>query len=219
MSSVSAHKLDFIIALYIFCIAVAELLGGKTFALLHWGTFHLNASVAIFVIPILFSITDVVTEVCGVARSRNIVRTGFVTIAAIALFSVLAVSLPPSARFVTMEPAYDAVFSTSIRISLASLTAFAIAEWLDVVIFARLRARLGHSRLWLRNNLSNIISQLFDTTIFITLAFYAMDQSMGENIPFLMSIILPYWLLKCGMSIIETPLVYLGVWWLRKEHA
>jgi len=52
---VKIQKMDFLIAIYIFCIAVAELMGGKTFPITKIGDFQLNASVAIFVIPLLYS--------------------------------------------------------------------------------------------------------------------------------------------------------------------
>jgi len=80
-----------------------------------------------------------------------------------------------------------------------------------------LRMALKGKALWLRNNLANFVSQFFDTIVFITLAFYAFDKSFGSNFGFLAGIIVPYWILKCIMSIIETPLVYAGVAWLRGE--
>jgi len=49
------------------------------------------------------------------------------------------------------------------------------------------------------------------------LAFYAFNKPLADNVPFLIGLILPYWLLKCLMSIIETPFVYLGVKWLKKN--
>src|SRR4029078_9143658 len=103
------------------------------------------------------------------------------------------------------------IFKQSIRISLASLTAFAFSDFLDVYLFSKIRERLGKKNLWLRNNASNIISQFVDTVVFMVLAFYALNLSATANISFLWSIILPYWLLKCFMSVIETPLVYIGV--------
>ena len=51
------------------------------------------------------------------------------------------------------------------------------------------------------------------------LAFYALDKGLGNNVSFLFSLILPYWLLKCTMSIIETPLVYAGVRWLKGDSS
>ena len=96
-----------------------------------------------------------------------------------------------------------------------SLIAFAFAECSDVFIFVKIRERLGAKALWFRNNLSNFIAQFFDTVIFMVLAFYSFSQPFANNAGFLFGLILPYWLLKCFMSAIETPFVYLGVGWLR----
>ena len=211
------QKLDLLISIYIFCIAVAELMGGKTFPLVNILGYQLNASVAIFVLPLIFTINDIITEVYGKERTRSIIRSGLIVIALILLFSLLATALPPSNRFEPSEKAYDLIFSTSARIAGASLTAFTLAEFLDVFIFARIRQKLGKSKLWLRNNASNFLAQFVDTVVFMTLAFYALDKSLINNINFLWSLILPYWLLKSFMSVIETPFVYLGVNWLKKD--
>ena len=213
----NAYKLDLLTSLYIFCIAVSELMGGKTFALWHHGSFHLNASVALFVVPVIYCVNDTVTEVYGKARARSIVRSGLLVVALIFLFSLLAVHLPASSRFAASEPAYDKIFSQSARISLSSLVAFATAEFLDVFLFARLRQRLGASKLWLRVNLSNFLSQFVDTGLFMFLAFYAFGKPLGDNLSFLFSLILPYWLLKNLMSVLETPFVYLTAAWLRRD--
>lgn len=209
------EKMDLLISVYIFCIIVSELMGAKTFPLLDLGFYKLNASVAIFLIPLLFTINDVVIEVHGKERARSIVRSGLFTIIALFGFIMLAINLPPSMRFIESEAAYDEIFGKSARITLASLTAFAIADFMDIYIFSKIREKLGKSKLWLRNNLSNFMAQFLDTTLFMTLAFYALNEPFGENISFLVSLIIPYWLLKCSMSIIETPLVYLGVKWLK----
>lgn len=209
------NKLDFLVSIYIFCIAVSELMGAKTFALLKIGSFNLNASVAIFVIPLLFAINDIVTEVYGKARARSIIQSGIFIIFLLFLFSLLAVHLPSSARFLPSEDAYTEIFKKSARMSAASLISFAVADYLDVFIFSKIREKLGKNKLWLRTNVSNFISQFVDTSLFITLAFYSLDISFGINVTFLFSLILPYWLLKCFMSVIETPFVYLGTKWLR----
>lgn len=211
------QKLDFLISLYIFCICTAEFMGAKTFPLATLGTFKLNASVAIFVLPIVFSINDVITEVYGRERARSVVRSGLIMVALIFLFTIFATALPPSARFQDNENAYDIIFGLSARIAFASLTAFTIAEFADIYIFSKIREKLGKKKLWLRTNASNIISQLLDTTIFMFLAFYALDRSLNDNLPFLLGLIIPYWLLKSFMSIIETPFVYAGVKWLKKD--
>jgi queuosine precursor transporter len=133
------QKFDLLVSLYIFCIAVSEFMGGKTIPLMKLGTYQLNASVAIFVLPLIFTINDVITEVYGKERARSVVRSGLFIVLLILVFSLLAVSLPPSTRFAATEDAYDAIFGTSARIAFASLTAFTLAEFLDVQIFARMR--------------------------------------------------------------------------------
>ena len=216
-SKTKIYKLDLVIGVYMFCILIAELMGAKSFHIFTLGSFSLNASVAIFVIPILFTINDMIVEVYGKERARSVVRTGMLVIFLVFLFSILATALPPSYRFVESESAFDHIFMKSIRISAASLTAFTIADFLDIMIYAKIREKLGKSRLWFRNNISNVISLLIDTVLFMTLAFYAFDKTPLSNIQFLTSLIVPYWLVKCSMSAIETPLLYVGIKWLKKE--
>jgi uncharacterized PurR-regulated membrane protein YhhQ (DUF165 family) len=57
----------------------------------------------------------------------------------------------------------------------------------------------------------------FDTFIFMILAFYGIKQGFSENFTFIFSIAIPYWLLKCFMSVMETPFTYWGIKWLREE--
>lgn len=209
--------MDFLVSLYIFCIVVAEMMGGKTFPLFDTSFIKLNASVTIFLIPLIFSINDVITEVYGPERTRSVIRSGLIIIFLLLLFSLFATALPPSLRFEKNEMAYDMIFQQSARISFASLIAFTVADLMDVLIFIRIRKALGSKALWFRNNISNFLSQFLDTSLFMTLAFYDLSLSVHANSIFLSSLIIPYWLLKCAMSIIETPFVYLGVNWLKKQ--
>ena len=211
------QKLDFIISFYITCVVLSEVMGAKTFSILSIGTFHLNATVVIFILPLLYSINDIVIEVYGKEKAQSIVRSSLLIIFFILMFSLLATSLPASKRFLPTEGAYDTIFGLSARFSAASLIAFAVSEFLDVYIFAKLREKLGKTRLWLRTNLSNFLSEFIDVAVFMTLAFYALDQSFIGNFSFISSIAIPYYLLRCFMSIITTPAVYLGVKWLKKD--
>lgn len=213
------RKFDLVVALYIFGVLSAELMGPKTFPLVSFSWLHLNASVAIFVLPLLFTLTDVVVEVHGKERARSMVWSGLIVIALLLLFALLATHLPPSQRFAPSEDAFDKVFGATARIAAASLTAFAVSELLDIAIFSKLREKLHRRALWLRNNLSNFISQFADSTVFIFLAFYSLSEPFTDNLSFLFGLIIPYWLIRCTLSVVETPLVYLGVWWLKGDKA
>lgn len=211
------RKFDLLVALYIFCIVTSELLGAKTVPLADFGWIRFNMSVAILTVPLVFTINDIITEVHGKERTRSVIRAGLVIVALTFAFAGLATWLPASPRFAAMEPHYDAVFTQSMRMSFASLMAFAIAEFTDLFIFVNIRKAMHGKALWLRNNASNFAAQFLDTVIFMALAFWAFDQSAGANVAFLTSLIIPYWLVKCAMSVLETPFVYWGVRWLEKE--
>ncbi|MBD3362163.1 queuosine precursor transporter [Candidatus Dojkabacteria bacterium] len=214
------NKLDFLVACYIACLFIAEILGSKTFPLIKIFGYQFTASVGIFVFPLLFTINDIISEVYGKDRAKSVLYSSLIMIVFLFLFSLFAVSLPVSDRF-HYRDAYDIIFMKSARICIASLSAFIISGFIDIHIFHKLKNKLKGKMLWFRNNASNILSQFIDTTVFMTIAFYASNEALVDNINFLIGIIIPYWLLKCLMSIIETPLVYLGVKWIKyypKNH-
>src|SRR6266480_1591127 len=211
------QKLDFFIAFYVTCVMISELMGSKTFPITSIGSFHLNATVVIFVLPFIYAANDIIVEVFGKERAQSVVRSSLFMIFFLLLFSILATLLPPDARFAKTNTAYNTIFGISIRFSAASLIAFAVSEFMDVYIFAKMREKLGKKNLWLRTNVSNFVSEFFDTALFMTLAFYALNLSVGSNLSFIAGLAIPYWLLRCFMSVIETPLVYLGVKWLDKD--
>ena len=213
------NRFDLTVALYIFGVMAAELMGSKTFPIFKFSWLHLNSSVAIFVIPLLFTLVDSVVEVYGKARARSLVLSGIIVVALLVVYSLLVTHLQPSTIFKSTNKAYTTVFEYSARIALASLSAFAVSELLDVLIFTKLRQKLNKKALWLRNNLTNFVAQFADSAIFLTLAFYSFSLPFHANYSFLVSLIIPYWLLRCFLSIVETPLVYLGVWWLKGDKS
>ncbi len=208
--------MDVLVALYMTCLALAEIMSMKTIPLMRIFSYQLNVSVGIFVFPILFAINDVIAEVKGRARAKQLVYISLIMIAIIMLYSIFVTWLPESARFADGE-AYNLIFARAARISLASLLAFIISGLLDVAIFHKIKVKTKGKMLWLRSNLSNFISQFLDTFIFTTIAFYSFQEGLSANFSFILNIVIPYWSLKCFMSVVETPLTYWGVKWLAKK--
>jgi queuosine precursor transporter len=201
------QKLDLLLSFYIAAIVCAELLGSKIFTL-----FGISSSVGIFILPITFTINDVVSEVYGKERAGSFVKSGFIILIFLFAYTYLSTILPPATRFLSSNKAYVQIFNSSLRITFASLAAFWLSERFDVYIYNRLRQKFGQKRLWFRNNASNFLGQFVDTTIFMFLAFY-----LPGNEKFIISLILPYWILKCVFSVIETPFTYIGVKWLKRN--
>lgn len=210
-------KSDVLIAFYVFCIVTAQLMGSKTFPILEIFNFSLNGSIGMFLIPWIFSINDIFTEVFGFKRAKNLAKISILITSLLIILAAFVVILPPTARFSPMNPAYTTIFSYSIRISIASIIAMALSNFADIKIFWRLKQKLSKHGLWFRNNLSNILATLLDTVIFMTLAFYDPTYDFSNNFSFLIGRITPYWLLKVFMSAISTPFVYMGIKWLKKD--
>jgi len=217
MKKVKINKFDLVVALYIFGTITVNLMGAKVMPLGSAFGLTFNISVAIFLMPLLYTIIDVVSEIYGRERARSLVSSGLVTIVLLVLFMMLATNLPAAARF-TAEPAYQEIFGISIRFGIASVIAFACGEILDVMVYSKIKKITHGKAIWLRNNISNCLGELVDSVIFIVIAFYSFGQSFGENALWLIGLVLPYWIAKCVMSFACTPLVYGGIAYMRKRN-
>jgi len=212
------QKLDFLIAFYVTSVVLTELMGAKTVPLFWAFGIPVSGTVTLLVLPFIYSVNDIIVEVYGKARAQSVVRSALFMVLYIFIFSLIATMLPADKRFGPTEGAYETIFGLSARFSAASLIAFAISEFSDVYIFAKMKEKLGKKNLWLRTNVSNFASEFLDTAIFMILAFWALNLPALANLSFIAGIAIPYWLLRCCMSIIETPLVYLGVKWLGNKE-
>jgi uncharacterized integral membrane protein (TIGR00697 family) len=202
------EKTNILLGVFVTGIVVANLLGSK---IVDFGFFV--ASVGIFMYPVTFLATDIVAEVYGRKKAMNFVMTGLITNAIMFIMVAAAVVLPPAARYPSNE-AFLEVFNPSLRIIGASIIAFFIGQLHDVSAFEFWKEKTGGKYLWLRNNASTIVSQFIDSTIFMFLAFFRMTPEY--TVPFIFALIIPWWLLKVTIALADTPLVYLGVRWLRK---
>lgn len=207
---------DILVGLYVFCIITAELMGSKTFPLFKIFNFNLTGSIGMFLMPWIFSINDIFTEIFGFKRTKNLAKISILMVFLLILLAAFAVVLPPSSRYAATNEAYKTIFSQSIRISIASLIAMAVSNFADIKLFWRLKQKLSKYGLWFRNNLSNILATFLDTVIFMVLAFYNPSNDFMNNFHFLSGLIIPYWLLKVFMSTLSTPFVYTGIKWLKK---
>jgi uncharacterized integral membrane protein (TIGR00697 family) len=101
--------------------------------------------------------------------------------------SLLVLALPASPQ---MDPArlgaFETVMGGTPRIWLGGILAYGISTFLNVTIFSRLKASEGSRLLWLRAGIASVLSQIVDTLIFITVAFYGVfpigELVMGQMI-------------------------------------
>lgn len=194
------------LVLYVTALIAANTLGIKTMPFL----FGTHLSVSVFYFPLVFLMTDIIGEVYGKGMAKKFVLAGFVAVLAFTVFNVLSILMPWSDKSLWAQESYNTLYSVSIRISIASLLAFVIGEYQDVVTFFFLKKREGTKRFWLRSNLSNIWSQLLDSVIFSVVAFAGIYSWKA-----LVLMTIPWWLYKVAMGVAYTPLSYLGIRLLR----
>lgn len=64
------------------------------------------------------------------------------------------------------------MFGQGLWIIIGSLVAFLIGQILDVLVFHRIKRITGENRIWLRATGSTLVSQLIDSFVVLTIAFY-----------------------------------------------
>jgi uncharacterized integral membrane protein (TIGR00697 family) len=200
----------FLFALYITGMIVVNTVGSKIISL-----FGVRVSVGIFFMPVLFLVTDIVGEVKGHAHATLFVRYSILMLVILFVVTGLFIKITPHPSW-ELQQQYQQIFGMSMRMSLASLISFAVSQTIDVNIFLLFKKLSKDRMLWLRNNLSTIVSQFIDTVIFMFIAFYHITPTFTAAYVF--SLIIPYWLFKVLFALIDTPFCYLGVQWLKKER-
>lgn len=200
----------FLFALYITGMIVVNTVGSKIISL-----FGVRVSVGIFFMPVLFLVTDIIGEVKGHEHATLFVRYSILMLFILFVVTGLFIRIAPHPSWELQEQ-YQQIFGISMRMSLASLISFAVSQTVDVNIFLLFKKISRGKRLWLRNNLSTIVSQFIDTVIFMFIAFYHITPTF--TVAFVFSLIIPYWLFKVLFALIDTPFCYLGVQWLKKER-
>lgn len=202
----SLKKLIVALSVYLTSLFAANTLGLKIMPFF----FGSHLSVALFSFPVIFVTNDVIGEVFGKQTAKMFVFAGFLSTALFIGYSFLSMVLPWSVEGVWVMEGYDQVFGLSVRIAIASLVAFLIAQYQDVLSFFFFRDTMHIQAFWLRSFLSNMWSQFLDTVIFMLIAFAGVYSART-----LVSIILTWWLYKVAMGFIYTPLSYVGISLLR----
>ncbi len=201
-----SRKRDFLFALFIASMVIVNVLGTKITSIC-----GVRVSVGIFFMPLLFLITDIVGEVYGRKEATLFVNYGTLMLIFLFLMMNLCIWVKPNETW-HLQNEYKTIFGSSLRMTLASLISFVISQHVDVFLFDFWKRVTRGKHLWIRNNLSTITSQLFDTILFDFIAFWHINETYTAG--FLFTLILPYWLFKVVFALLDTPFCYWGVRWL-----
>jgi len=178
-------------------------------------------TVAIIIFPISYIFGDVLTEVYGYARARQVIWIGFFCnlLAVVAIW--ISIKLPPAPFWSAgvfgspeaAQQAYEAILGFAPRLLAASFIAYLFGEFLNSYVLARMKIATNGRYLWMRTIGSTLVGQLADTGIFVLLAFFG-------TIPIqeLWKLIVSQWLIKSAYEAAATPLTYVVVGYLKRAE-
>jgi len=171
--------------------------------------FGLAATLGNIVYATSFLVTDILSENYGKQEAKKAVWIGFFSLISMTLLMNLALYFRPlegdEFALITHE-ATATIFKLMPRIAVASLAAYLLSQRHDVWAFHLWKKRFHkENQLWLRNNLSTMISQLIDSSVFVFIAFYGVFETAV-----LLEIFITTYLLKWIVAAADTPFVYWG---------
>lgn len=188
-------------------VVLAGVLGNKQVALGGW----LAVEAGIFPFLILVALSSSVSELHGQPAANRLVLWGFIPLVLSIMLTALVLALPASPE---MQPerlaAFDTILGQSPRLMAAGIVAYGTSQFLNVTIFSKLRgraekngARAGSTWLAIRGAIASALSQIVDTLLFVTIAFYGVFPIAN-----LMS---GQMLAKVSLSVLVIPFVITGL--------
>ena len=155
-----------------------------------------------------FLVTDILSENYGKKEANRAIWIGFFSLVSMTLLMNLALLFEPLGDTFskTTHESISNIFSFMPRIVIASFTAYLISQKHDIWAYHLWKKRFkGRKNIWLRNNLSTMVSQLIDSVIFTLIAFYGVYET-----EVLLEIVLTTYVLKWIVAAADTPFVYIA---------
>lgn len=196
-----------VVAVFITCLLIANIISVKLVTI-----FGLVVPAGVIIFPLSYICGDVLTEVYGYRRTRQVIWLGFgcnvLAVIAIAIAQVL-----PGASFWDAQAAYERILGFTTRLLLASFCAYLVGEFANAFVLARLKVLTAGRMLWARTIGSTVIGQGLDSLIFVAIAFWGIIPPAA-----ILSAIVTQWLLKVAYEVLVTPLTYAMVNFLKRRE-
>lgn len=175
--------------------------------------FGLTSSLGNIVYATSFLATDILSENYGKKDAGRAVGIGFLTLASLTVFMNLALIFKPAAIDFAQESMVT-LYTLLPRIALASFVAYGVSQIHDVWAYSFMKSRHPEkNRIWIRNNVSTMVSQAIDSILFVTIAFAGSIPARD-----FWEIAVTTYVLKWIVAAADTPLVYLAARWKRNGN-
>lgn len=160
----------------------------------------------------IFLLTDIINEHYGKKNWLKAVRVWFFSmfIFVSSIFFLLSFN---ANSFDESQFHLESLFSITPRILIGSILAYSISQSLDIFIYDFIKRKTKKKYIFLRNNVSTMISQFIDTLIFTFVwltGFYIFPWIISLNI--FWEVVFATYLVKILISILDTPFLYATVY-------
>ncbi|WGK69982.1 queuosine precursor transporter [Candidatus Haliotispira prima] len=163
--------------------------------------------------------TDALAEYEGVGAARKGVWIGFMAMLLWTVITTLTIGFKPldlatipSAEWAWSLPVHGRIrdlFTSVPTLFIAGMSAYLISQMHDVFIYRLMRKRHGKRLIWLRNNLSTMLSGLIDSTVFSLLAWVILAERPLELKVVIQTYILGTYIIRVIVALLDTPFLYL----------
>ena len=153
----------------------------------------------------IFLATDILSENYSRKDAALAALIGFVSMLALPLLMTFSLWFTPGEGDFSQE-ALKTLFGIVPRVVAGSAVAYIVSQFHDVWSYHFIKGKMPSTKmLWLRNNGSTLVSQLLDSAIFATIAFYGLYPTRA-----FLEIVVTTYLLKAVCALLDTPFIYLA---------
>lgn len=208
-----------LIGLYIYNVLAIVIANIQVLAFTQYQSFAEPVALGTVLFTTTFFVNDVIAEHYGTAAAKKSVLLGFWGQIIVTCWMILTLSHP----LPNMENASNAVleaqqnhlamlriFAPSLRILAASLISYFCSQWLDILIFSKMRKLTGGKFLWLRQNVAMFISGALDTFLFSFLAWMLFSETAISWKELIFTYFISAQIMRFALNITFTPLMYMS---------
>lgn len=201
-----SNNLEIITGLFVAVLIISNIVSTK---ILIFGPFTFDGGTLIF--PLTYIFGDILTEVYGYSNSRRIIWIGFLSCLLMSVTFFIVGILPSSPDWKNQD-SYNLILGVTPRIVLASLIAYLFGEFSNSFVLSKMKLISNGKHLYMRTISSTIIGQIFDTGLFVFIAFLGMFPIFT-----LFAIAISNYIFKVLIEALMTPVTYKVVGYLKKS--
>lgn len=164
--------------------------------------FGIESSLGTILYGSTFLATDILNLKYGKTEAKKTIVIGFLTMIVMTVFMSICLKYIPSSNDFAQQSLIT-IFTVNFRITIASLIAFVISQFIDTILFQKLHKK--YNKLWLSNNVSTMVCQIIDTIIFCIITYYGL-----VDVQVIFQIMISMYIFKFVIALCDTPYIYIA---------